>query len=252
MKEIFIQDDSLPRAYHNALIALCHDGDIVGCSDYNQQQKECSMTIVINKPLAEPRISRLIIGGADSLQQYELEMTTGLLDFAIGHGFHYTYYDRMKDQIQFVINELKRNSETRRAVISLRDFSRDANDQNPPCLNFIQYFIRNNQLCCSVIFRSNDLVEAFFYNAFALIRLQEQIAEELGVEVGSYSHRSNSMHCYSKDFDKLKGFVNAINSRMYCDLTYEYEDFYKELMEEEIPNIMKMVNDLKRKYGVID
>jgi len=31
-------------------------------------------------------------------------------------------------------------------------------------------------------------------------------------------------------------------------LTYDYKDFFKELMEEEIPSIMKMVEEQKAKY----
>lgn len=35
------------------------------------------------------------------------------------------------------------------------------------------------------------------------------------------------------------------------ELTYEYEGFYDEMMEEEVPNIMAMVDEQKRKYGIV-
>ena len=93
------------------------------------------------------------------------------------------------------------------------------------------------------------MAEAFFYNAFALIRLQERIAAELGVEVGTYTHRSNSMHCYEKDFDLIAGYIKGVQERPVEDLTYNYEEFFKEVMEEEIPSIMKMVEEQKAKYN---
>ena len=97
-----------------------------------------------------------------------------------------------------------------------------------------------------VLFRSNDLPEAFFFNAFGLIMLQEKIARELGVAIGSYTHRSNSMHCYEKDFPLLQNFVKAINERPPEDLCYDYRGEWDELMEAEIPNILKLVEDLRK------
>ncbi|MBR2156405.1 MAG: hypothetical protein IJ941_05700 [Clostridia bacterium] len=35
-----------------------------------------------------------------------------------------------------------------------------------------------------------------------------------------------------------------------AELTYNYTDFYENLMKDEIPSIMEMVADQKAKYGV--
>jgi len=110
----------------------------------------------------------------------------------------------------------------------------------------IQYFIRNNKLDCMILFRSNDLPEAFFFNAFGLIMLQEKVARELGVEIGTYTHRSNSMHCYEKDFNMLKNFVKAIEEKKLDDLSYHYSGDWDEIMDAEIPGIHKLVEELKK------
>jgi len=254
MKEIFVRGKTLPEAYHSALKELYENGDIVECPDYDQLQKECSMTIVVEEPLAEPRISRLIIGGAHELMQYEFEILDGILDFMIGadeNVWEYTYHERYAYQVPFIISELKRNPDSRRAIMNIRDFNTDSANNDPACMQSIQYFIRDDKLHCKILFRSNDLAEAFFYNAFALIRLQEKIAAELNVGVGTYTHRSNSMHCYEKDFDLIAGYIKGINERKFADLTYDYEEFFKELMEDEIPSIMKMVEEQKSKYNII-
>jgi thymidylate synthase len=248
MKEIFVSGETLPEAYHKALVELVDNGEIVGCPDYNQLQKECSMTVVIEKPVKEPRISRLIIGGHHELQQYVMEMLDGILDFKIGDGncWEYTYHVRYANQMPFILSELTRNPLSRRAIMNIRNFEVDSKNADPACMQSIQFFIRDDRLHMKVLFRSNDLPEAFFFNAFALIKLQEKVAALLAVEVGTYTHRSNSMHCYEKDFAMLGRFAEGIKTKGIEDLTYEYEGFYEKMMEEEIPSIMKQVNLLKK------
>lgn len=245
MKEIFITGTTLPDAYHKALQALYIEGVISDCPDYNQTQKECSMTIHIENPLQEPRISKLFIGGHSDLFQYENEIVNGILNFRIGHGWNYTYNERIMKQYSFIIKELGRNPYSRRAVIDVRDWQYDSKDGNdsPACLQNIQYFIRNGKLDCCVLFRSNDLPEATFMNMWGLIRLQEKIADELGVDVGTYVHRANSIHCYEKDFKLLEGYIKGINSNQ--DLTYNYEEFYKDLMLESLPSLLQKIEQLK-------
>jgi len=206
----------------------------------------------VDEPLAEPRISKLLICGPMELRQYELEMVDGILDFLVGKGEHlwpYTYHGRFAHQLDFVTGELKREPFSRRAIMSIRDFDVDSKNDEPACLQSIQYFIRNGKLDCSVLFRSNDLPEAFYMNAFALIRLQEKVAAELGVPVGSYSHRSNSMHAYEKNFDLIGGYVRRLESEPEADLLYDYEGFFKEMMEGYDPGIMEMVAKKREQYS---
>jgi len=254
MKEIFIQEKTLPEAYHKAIMALYNEGDILSCSDWNQKQKEVSMTFVAEEPFAEPMISRLYIGGFYELQQYVLEVLDGILDFKIGDGncWEYTYHDRLVNyngfnQIDFIINELKRNGDTRRAVAIIRDNRVDPFNVDPACLQHMQFFIRGGKLHCKVLMRSNDAVEASFMNAFAFIMLQKSIADKLGVPAGSYTHRANSYHCYEKDFKLLEQYVKGIKNNNIGDITYNYEDYYKELMEESIDEISKSVKKLKER-----
>ncbi|MDR0313665.1 MAG: thymidylate synthase [Treponema sp.] len=247
MQEIFVQGRNLTEAYHKALTELETRGSILDCSDWNQRQKECAMTVHIEEPIAEPRISKLIIGGAYDLQRYVMELVDGILDFKINAGWDYTYHDRFSKYMPFVITELRRNRESRRAVISIRDNEVDSCNKDPACMQSIQYFIRDNKLDCMIFFRSNDLPEAFFFNAFGLIMLQEKVAAELGVAVGTYTHRANSMHCYEKDFQLLQNYVKAIKEKSAEDLCYNYKDDWDEMMIAEIPGIQKLVEELRNR-----
>ena len=260
MREIVARGESLPEAYHNALWWMYKAGEIVDCPAYN---KEAGLTMMIERPLTEPRRSKLFPGGPYDLERYRQEMLDGILDFEIEQGnWRYTYHDRITclrytewdsngdivlhhvDQTKFVVDDLRKDPFSRRAIINVRS-PYDIGSDDPACLQSIQFFIRHNRLDCSVLFRSNDLFEALYMNAFALILLQQKIASELGIEVGTYKHMANSAHVYEKDFDKLEGAFKRIDSAPLEDLTFFYATDWAEQMEKEKPNIEALISSLK-------
>ena len=108
--------------------------------------------------------------------------------------------------------------------------------------------IRDGKLHCKVLFRSNDACKAAFMNAFALIMLQKRFADELGVEMGTYSHRANSFHCYEKDFEMLNGYVKRIEAAQdEYDICFDYEDGWKEDMEAAQAEIAQKVEELRNR-----
>ena len=251
MREAFVEGRTLTEGYHRALLALSEKGELSDCADWNTTQRELAMNIAISEPLSDPMISKCFIGDPYSLQKYVLEMLDGILDFEVGLGnWAYTYHMRYADQIPFVLDELRRNPSSRRAVMLVRDKEKDMASEDPACLQHIQYFIRGGKLDCMVLFRSNDACKATFMNAFALIMLQKKIAQELGIPVGTYTHRASSFHCYEKDFGLLEGYVkrirHAIESGDMEEITFDYEEDWDELMEAEIPGILA---DARRMYA---
>lgn len=243
MQVFNVVGDSLPEAYHRALWLLS-GMKVVPCPDWNTNQKECSMTMHVLYPLQEPMISRLSYCDPHSLEQYRLEMLDGILDFEVEEGkWAYTYHQRYADQYQFIIDELRRNPWSRRAVMDIRR-PEDMGSEDPACWQHVQYFIREGKLDCMVLFRSNDACKAAFMNAFALIMLQKKIADELGVEVGTYTHRANSFHCYERDFSLLDGYVDRIPGLLQCDaeeLCFDYVDGWDEMMAAERDSIFSAV-----------
>jgi thymidylate synthase len=105
--------------------------------------------------------------------------------------------------------------------------------------------IRSGKLHCKILFRSNDATKATFMNAFALVMLQKRIADELGVPVGSYTHRANSFHVYERDYDMFDGYIRRIAQGE--NLAYHYEGDWDEMMEDAKPEIAQMVEDLRRR-----
>ena len=247
MNEFLARGRTLPEAYHESLRLLAAYGEVTPCPDYGTTQKELSMTLCVSEPLAEPLISKLFIGGYRELEQYRQEMLDGILDFEIERGnWAYTYHSRMAEQLPFIERELKRNPESRRAVIDVRDWRHDSaeGNENPACLQHLQFFIRGGKLHLKVLFRSNDACKATYMNAFALIMLQKRLADALGVELGSYTHRANSFHCYERDFPLLEGYLRRLDGGE--DVTYDYAGDWEELMAEARPEIAAAVERLRK------
>lgn len=256
MKEVFVEGRGLPEAYHKALQGLNTYGVISDCKDWGCTQKEVSMTMVVTEPLAEPAISKLCICTPESLAQYCREMLDGVLDFCIGHGWDYTYHNRMVnfdvaergvlDQVAFVIEELKRNPESRRAVIDVRDNRVDPYGEDPACLQHCQFFVREGRLDACIMFRSNDACKATFMNAYALIRLQKRIADALGLPVGTYTHRANSFHAYERDYADLENYCRHIETKPLEKLTFRYEGGWDKKMEKAGPAIDTKIAEMKK------
>ena len=234
---------TLPDAYHNALRTLFELGGIVDAPSWGTRCIEVSIAFIAESPMEEPRISRLFPGGPRDLEKYRLEMLYGIEDFEVERGnWDYTYHDRIGWQIKSVIRELRRDPYSRRAVIEVRRTS-DIFLDDPPCLQHIQFVIRNGKLNMTVLFRSNDACKATFMNAYALTCLQENVAAELGVGIGTYTHIANSFHAYERDWGLLESYYDRILSG--GELAYNFRGEWDELMEAERDDILREVEELR-------
>ena len=82
-----------------------------------------------------------------------------------------------------------------------------------PCTFIYLFHIRGNKLYATVEMRSNDLCKGLAYDlpSFTLfqqlmyLKLKEQAYPEL--ELGTYTHISNSLHVYETDFELTKGRI---------------------------------------------
>ena len=127
-------------------------------------------------------------------------------------------------QIDYIIEELKRDPDSRRAVMHLRVPSDSIDAKlDVPCTLALQFFIRENKLHQVAMMRSSDLIFGIAYDVPAFTLFQEMIANELDVELGSYTHVSNSLHIYERHFEmaqKILSVGNVVKSR---SLSREYE-----------------------------
>lgn len=85
-----------------------------------------------------------------------------------------------------------------------------------PCLTLIQGQCFNHKFYLTAYFRSNDMFGGWPFNAFALRFLQKQIADRLGVGMGSLVTISNMAHLYEHDFSIAEKLVKE-NDKLYCE-----------------------------------
>jgi len=101
------------------------------------------------------------------------------------------------NQLDSVIELLKRKNTTRRAVIQLFDASDIEKDYvSIPCTCTLQFVVRGGRLHLYVNMRSNDAYFGLPHDIFAFTMLQELIARSIGVEIGEYKHGAGSLHLY--------------------------------------------------------
>ncbi len=112
------------------------------------------------------------------------------------------------NQIDNVINLLKRKQSSRQAVIQLFDSSDIIGDHSDiPCTCFLQFMVRKSRLHMFTSMRSNDAFIGLPHDIFAFTMLQELIARTLGVELGSYKHAVGSLHLYENKMDRAEMFL---------------------------------------------
>lgn len=143
-------------------------------------------------------------------------------------GTSYTYgerlfnYNHKINQIEFIINDLKRDKYSRRSSITTIIPEIDIQSSNPPCLNLLQVLIdTKDQLNMFVVFRSHDIFKAAISNAYGLRALQEYIAKEVGVKVGILSVTSVSAHIYSSD---LEDALKLIKCQFWEDINIRFNE----------------------------
>ena len=114
---------------------------------------------------------------------------------------NYGWQWKRNDQIGEVINILKNYRETRQACISIYDGKEiDKYTYDTPCTYAIQFTILDNRLHMCVTMRSNDLWYGFCNDQYQFSKLQELIAKEINMDIGTYYHFAHNLHIYS---DKL-------------------------------------------------
>lgn len=132
-----------------------------------------------------------------------------------GPYFYGAYGKRLRqglgfDQLERACHALTGQPNSRQVVLQIWDGRLDfpTSDGTPrstdiPCNVVSMLKIRDNKLEWSQILRSNDLFLGLPHNIVQFTMLQEVIAGWLGIEVGTYTHFSDSLHVYSRDYDKL-------------------------------------------------
>lgn len=273
---LFVEGKNLAEAWEKSLIEVYHHGCSIK-TEYDKtddpHSKDCTMSIVVSEPLAEPMIHRDFPGSLEDLQEYVLEVLDGIKDHCIRNvddpedtKWEYTYHQRLFnynvpglkdtfDQLDLIAEKLAETPHTRRAQAITWKVWEDNYCYDPACLQSIWCRLLPNDtntwfLNTNVRFRSNDAYKAAFMNMFALIQLQKKIAEKISklsgkkVDLGRYVHQADSYHIYGSYFKEFEDrFIRALKSRTFEQRTFRYQDM-KFMMDDAIPSILDKASKL--------
>jgi thymidylate synthase (methanogen type) len=118
------------------------------------------------------------------------------------------------DQVRKAIDTFKKDP-TRRSVVmhtwipmrDLEKFTLERKSTSSPCLVLVHPQIMEDKLHFFVVMKTNDLFNGWPGNAYAFTALQEYMAKEIGVGVGTYNHFSVAMQIYEDVFEQAKKLI---------------------------------------------
>lgn len=113
-------------------------------------------------------------------------------------------------QLAHVIRTLKKNPNTRQAVLACWNFEDDAfhaengTRNDIPCTMTLKFYLRDGKLHCVTDMRSNDLWLGLPYDVYCFTAIQRLIADAVGAAYGTYTHTVGSLHIYDRNREKLE------------------------------------------------
>ncbi|MCD6444111.1 hypothetical protein J7L70_03795 [Candidatus Bathyarchaeota archaeon] len=217
---IVVRGCTIARVWEKAVLEAWRRGLEVQ-TEYGEKAKETTMLMVVEKPFEEPRIHRGDVLAAVGLKEYLEEVLDGSRDRLVEEGkIPYTYHERLFsygklkfDQINYVVEKLRRVPYTRRAQAITWIPQKDTVIDSPPCLQRLWFKVYDGELVMQSEWRSRDLFRAAHMNMLALTKLQKLVAEKLGVDVGAYVDFSNSAHIYEKSYQDVERFLKVCERR---------------------------------------
>ena len=119
---------------------------------------------------------------------------------------NYGWQWKRNGQLNYAIQKLKEKKDTRHAVISIYDGKESSNRYmfDTPCTCAIHFYIIDDKLDMSVMMRSNDLWYGFPNDQYCFSKLQQMVAEDVGIPIGKYYHFVTNLHIYNNKLKKKK------------------------------------------------
>lgn len=108
---------------------------------------------------------------------------------------------REVDQIKFVLDTLRTQPYSRRMVVTAWEPGNAENSKLPPCHYSFVFNVQGNKLNCHLTQRSGDIALGIPFNLACYATLTQMMAQEVGFEVGCFSHTIVDAHIYTAGKD---------------------------------------------------
>ena len=169
----------------------------------------------------------------------------GLQDHVLPNG-NIIEYGSVINQYEHVVQLLRQDPMSRQATISIWDPIRDtSSSKDIPCTNLLRFNIRQGRLNMVTVMRSNDIWFGYPYDVFNFTMLQEVMAYELGVQLGTYTHVVDSLHLYEQHWEKA---ISLIDHGI-TDVYENYEPLSYELGVDDLLYLQEIEHETRLNIG---
>jgi thymidylate synthase len=108
------------------------------------------------------------------------------------------------DQIRWVVEEIKRNPDSRRLIVSAWNVADLPRMALMPCHTMFQFYVANGRLSCQLYQRSGDIFLGVPFNIASYALLTHMVAQVCGLGVGDFVHTLGDAHLYSNHFEQAR------------------------------------------------
>jgi thymidylate synthase len=111
---------------------------------------------------------------------------------------------RTIDQITNVVEQIKKNPDSRRLLVIAFNPGDVDKMALPPCHAFFQFYVANGKLSCQLYQRSADIFLGVPFNIASYALLVHMIAQVCNLEVGDFVHTLGDAHIYSNHLEQVQ------------------------------------------------
>lgn len=138
------------------------------------------------------------------------------------------------DQISNVIDEIRRNPDSRRLIVSAWNVADVPRMKLPPCHLLFQFYVADGRLSCQLYQRSADLFLGVPFNIASYALLTLMTAQVTGLEPGEFIHTFGDVHLYQNHLEQARLQLSRqprplprmrLNPRIASIFDFQYGDF---------------------------
>ncbi|WP_121354989.1 thymidylate synthase [Flavisolibacter nicotianae] len=108
------------------------------------------------------------------------------------------------DQISDVIEQIRKNPDSRRLIVSAWNVAELPKMALLPCHSLFQFYVADNKLSCQLYQRSADVFLGVPFNIASYALLTLMMAQVCGLEPGDFVHTFGDVHIYSNHLEQVK------------------------------------------------
>jgi len=108
------------------------------------------------------------------------------------------------DQIRQVVDEIRRNPDSRRLIVSAWNVGELPKMALMPCHTLFQFYVADGKLSCQLYQRSGDIFLGVPFNIASYALLTHMVAQVCGLGVGDFVHTLGDAHLYNNHVEQAR------------------------------------------------